>query len=309
MASAIVFTPSSVIQDGQNNKLVFKFPGSVKLDNHSVAVSALSMYYSWRNITAALGNNTFSITIFPGTYPQTFTCVFPDGSYTISDINSYFQYFCIQSGLYLIDATGKNVFFATFTTNKTKYAIEIQTFSVNPMNPPLGYTRPINFPAPVIPVQDPRDPPIPAIIYNPWNAVLSFPSGFNKIIGYTAGFATDANLDVQTTGVTPNGGYASGATIAYLSSVAPQIQPNPVVLVSCTGVSNKYSLAPVIYSFTSGGASVGALISERPSSLDYISMIPGVYSELKLTLMGADFLPLAIQDGNISIMLSIRENV
>ena len=69
MASAIVFTPSSVILDGQNNKLVYKFSGSISLPNHSVAVSSLNMYYSWRNISAALGNITFSITIFTCTLP------------------------------------------------------------------------------------------------------------------------------------------------------------------------------------------------------------------------------------------------
>ena len=49
-----------------------------------------------------------------------------------------------------------------------------------------------------------------------------------------------------------------------------------------TGVQNKYSLAPIIYSFTSGGVAAGALISERPSSLDYIALIPGQYSELRI---------------------------
>jgi len=295
MASAIVFAPNSVIQDGQNNKLVFKFPGSVKLDNHSVAVSSLNMYYSWRNISAYLGNNTFNITIFPGGGHQTFNLVFPDGSYSIADINSYFQYFSIQNGLYMLDATGKHVYFAAFSLNRTRYAVEIQTFSVNPLSPPVGYTLPTNFPAGGTDVS--------------WNAVLHFPYSFNQIIGYQAGFSTDMNLAVQTTDETPNGGTASGSTIAYLSSVAPQIQPNPVVLVSCTGAANKYSLAPVIYSFTSGGASVGALISERPSSLNFIDLMPGNYSELRITLLGADFLPLAMQDPNISIMLLIKENV
>ena len=296
MASAIVFAPNSVIQDGQNNKLVFKFPGSIALKNHSVAVSSLNLYYSWRNISAYHGNNTFSITIFPGVNAQIFDLVFPDGSYSITDINSYFQYFCIQNGLYMLDATGGYVYFAAFALNRTRYAIEIQTFSVNPLSPPVGYTLPTNFPA--------------GGTSYAWNAVLSFPSSFNQIIGYEPGFSTDSNLSLQASGTTPNGGTAaSDSTIAYLSSVAPQIQPNPVVLVSMTGVANKYSLAPVIYSFTSGGAVVGGLNSERPSSLDYIQLVPGIYSELRITLLGSDFLPLQMQDPNISIMLLLKENV
>ena len=54
---------------------------------------------------------------------------------------------------------------------------------------------------------------------------------------------------------------------------------------------------------------MGGLISERPSSLDYIQLVPGIYSELRITLLGSDFLPLQMQDPNISIMLLLKENV
>ena len=196
----------------------------------------------------------------------------------------------------MLDAAGGHVYFAAFALNRTRYAVEVQTFSVNPLSPPEGYTLPTSFPAGGTSFS--------------WNAVLTFPASFNHLIGYAAGFSTDANLSLQASGISPNGGTVSGSsTIAYLSTTAPQIQPNPVVLVSMTGVQNKYSLAPIIYSFTSGGVAAGALISERPSSLDYIAPIPGQYSELRITLLGTDFLPLQMQDGNISIMLLIKENV
>ena len=53
----LVLNQSNLVQDGQNNKLVYKFPNSVVLTNKYIAVSSITMYYSWFNITASLANN------------------------------------------------------------------------------------------------------------------------------------------------------------------------------------------------------------------------------------------------------------
>mgnify|MGYP003651963084 CR=1 FL=1 len=43
----IVFNSSNLIQDGQNNKLVYKFPNSVLFKDNYIAVSSVSMYYCY----------------------------------------------------------------------------------------------------------------------------------------------------------------------------------------------------------------------------------------------------------------------
>ena len=58
----LVFNQSNIVNDGQNNKLVYKFPNSVVLKDKYVAVSSISMFYSWFNITAAFTNNTITYT-------------------------------------------------------------------------------------------------------------------------------------------------------------------------------------------------------------------------------------------------------
>ena len=54
----------------------------------TVALSNLSIYYTWKNIKSSYNNNKF--TISAPTWSEEFEL--PDGSYSISDIQDYFEY-------------------------------------------------------------------------------------------------------------------------------------------------------------------------------------------------------------------------
>ena len=54
----------------------------------TVALSNLSIYYTWKNIRSSYNNNKFKISA--PTWNEEFE--FPDGSYSISDIQDYFEY-------------------------------------------------------------------------------------------------------------------------------------------------------------------------------------------------------------------------
>ena len=54
----------------------------------TVALSNLSIYYTWKNIKSSYNNNKFKISA--PTWNEEF--VLPDGSYSISDIQDYFEY-------------------------------------------------------------------------------------------------------------------------------------------------------------------------------------------------------------------------
>ena len=56
----IVFNQSNIVNDGQNNKLVYKFPNSVNLKDKYIAVSEISIFYSWFNIASIYQNNSFT---------------------------------------------------------------------------------------------------------------------------------------------------------------------------------------------------------------------------------------------------------
>ena len=67
-------------------KLVDKL--DLRGDQKSVALSNVSIYYTWRNIKSSYKNNKFKISA--PTWSNEFEL--PDGSYSISDIQDYFQY-------------------------------------------------------------------------------------------------------------------------------------------------------------------------------------------------------------------------
>ena len=54
----------------------------------TVALSNLSIYYTWKNIRSSYNNNKFKISA--PTWSEEFNL--PDGSYSISDIQDYFEY-------------------------------------------------------------------------------------------------------------------------------------------------------------------------------------------------------------------------
>ena len=60
----------------------------LRLDNKVIAISNLSIYYTWKNIKDTYNNNKFKISA--PTWNEEFKL--PDGSYSISDIQDYFEY-------------------------------------------------------------------------------------------------------------------------------------------------------------------------------------------------------------------------
>ena len=54
----------------------------------SVTLSNLSIYYTWKNVKSSYNNNKFKISAL--TWCEEFEL--PDGSYSISDIQDYFEY-------------------------------------------------------------------------------------------------------------------------------------------------------------------------------------------------------------------------
>lgn len=287
----IVLNQSNLVQDGQNNKMVYKFPNSVQFKNNQIAVSSVSMYYSWFNITSALGNNTFSYTWASGSGTTTYTITIPDGLYEIETLNSYLQYQMIANGTYLVSGTN-NVYYAEFILNPSRYAVQINTYLV-PTSLPSGYTQPANFAG------------FPNTTQNP---VITIPSGFSSIVGYSAGFTTDDNFNNGYTPPTSNYiSKTSGGTLSYLSTTAPNVQPNSCIYFAMSNINNPYSQpSSIIYALVPQGA-VGSLIAERPPNFMWNQMIDGTYNELRLTFLGTDLSPITINDPQITILLTIKD--
>ena len=62
---------------------------NLKNPNKNMALADLSIYYTWKNIKSEYNNNKFKISAT--TWNDTFDL--PDGSYSIADIQDYFEFF------------------------------------------------------------------------------------------------------------------------------------------------------------------------------------------------------------------------
>ena len=60
----------------------------LRIGEKVIALSNLSIYYTWKNIKSSYNNNKFKISA--PTWNEEFTL--PDGSYSVSDIQDYFKY-------------------------------------------------------------------------------------------------------------------------------------------------------------------------------------------------------------------------
>ena len=61
---------------------------NLKNPNKNMALANLSIYCKWKNIKSEYNNNKFKI--YVPTWNDTFDL--PDGSYSVSDIQDYFEY-------------------------------------------------------------------------------------------------------------------------------------------------------------------------------------------------------------------------
>ena len=84
-----IFTNSENSRTSEYHVLVLKLADKLDLrrGQKSVALSNLSIYYTWKNIKISYKNNKFKISA--PTWSDEFEL--PDGSYSISDIQDYFE--------------------------------------------------------------------------------------------------------------------------------------------------------------------------------------------------------------------------
>ena len=85
-----IFMNSENSKTSEYNVSVLKFTDKLDLrrGQKTVALSNLSIYYTWKNVKSSYNNNKFKISA--PTWSEEFEL--PDGSYSVSDIQDYFEY-------------------------------------------------------------------------------------------------------------------------------------------------------------------------------------------------------------------------
>ena len=334
MVATVVLNQNNLLANGQNNTFVYNYPSSVAFPHHEVAVQSISMFYSWANISSVLGNNTFTL-YFPtntgGTAStgsaQVTTVVIPipDGQYEVSDLNALIQFYCVQQGFYLINSAGQNVYYVEALVNATRYAVQINTFPLpnasnftysagtqiwtgNGGTAYAGWTTPDTDPAAVTNIFPGFPSTVGTIpLYNP---CLLLPANFSALFGYVANTQTrgTALSGVVSAAIPVIGDLdQTGVNRSYISSLAPQVQPNSSIYFSLSNIENKYAIPnSIIYSLNPAVA-FGEQIVEYPPQFAWNKLLNGTYNQIRLQILGLNFQPLSILDPNMTIVLVIRD--
>ena len=93
---------NTIFMNSENSKtskpyvLILKLTDKLDLKRgeKGIAISNLSIYYTWKNIKSTYNNNKFKISA--PTWNDEFEL--PDGSYSVSDIQDYFEYILEKHG-------------------------------------------------------------------------------------------------------------------------------------------------------------------------------------------------------------------
>lgn len=271
----LVINGTNVVS-GDNSRYVYNFPISATFDNHEVAVSSLSLYYSWFNISSTLSNNTFSYTWPVG--PVTISITVPNGFYTCAQLNAYLQSVMITNNHYLINSTGDYVYYLELVENSSVYGIQFNSYPI-PTGLPAGYTAPGGWTG------------YPAVASTPQITILT--NDFRNIIGFNAGTYPPV---VQAT------------NYSKTSDFTPQFSPVQSCLVSCSLVNNTLAIPPnIIFAFAPTDVTFGSIINPSISSLIWNEVTVGTFPNFQIQFLDQNYNALPINDTNLVVVVSIRK--
>jgi hypothetical protein len=258
----------------QANTFQYNFIGSgyeIK-PGSKIAISSITIPYSWFNVTT---NNRLGIN-WPD-YATGINIIYDPGFYTVDDLQYFLEQKMIDLGMYLIDGTGKNVYYMKMIYNVVYYSVQVLLYPV-PTSLPAGYSQPANF-----------------IGYALSTACMTFTIVANNSIGSIIGFST--------------GTYGIGATskTSFLSNLVPIGSSVNSVIVRATICDNPVVNPTDILDSFPITSSFGENINYVPSTMKFIKAKPGRYSNLIISFFDEKLNPLAIRDPNLLITLLLKE--
>lgn len=264
-----------------NNTFEYDFPSTVNLLDYDIALSDLSLYYSWYNISAVQNNNKFTIQFPAGGATIPYPATIPDGTYSVGQLNEFLQAFFITWGLYLVNnTTGEYVYYAEFVENPTAYKVQVNLYPV-PTSLPAGFTNGggIVFPTTT------RTPQLD--ITN---------AGFGTLIGFpVATYPATIQTSIQN----------------IVSINTPQLNPVSSVIMNVSCVNNPLARnSQLLHVFTSAGINFGSLIVSTPPELIWVPCSGTVNSiAVRFTDQNGNALPIIDTDLTIKLLLKPKNNI
>jgi hypothetical protein len=274
--SVQIVAGSSSVKFTAPNLFTYQFPASgFKSLRDEVALKSLTLYFSWANISALKGNNSYSYIWGNQSYPV----VMADGIFTFADFYLYLQQVMRANGHYLIDDNGMEQFYLNLFPNQPLYCLTLQAT-------PVPTALPTNW-------------------ANPGNVDFSTAGGKTPQLIISAGVSTFTGF---AAGMYPT---APATTTQYINSGVPQVTDSTALNVLCNLVDNSgFSLSPnILTSFVMPQkTAAGDLLQIQPNNLDWVPIRQDTYSTITLELVDQLRRPLVIRDpAGFVAVLSLRK--
>ena len=281
MAFTLCLNSSNVVPGSNNTSFQYRFlGGNLRVEDHEICISSLTMPYAWFNVSTFYANNQFSIT-FPTTASLTTTVAvtLPNGFYSVTDLQNYIQQVCINNGFYLIDGAGNFQFYTYLTYSQTYYAVQLVQTPV-PTALPTGWSTPSNWQG------------FNALSRTP-TLVLPATGSISTIIGFAPGASYPT---------TP-----SATSYNILSSSSPQGSTVNSLVVRCSLVNNNVVSPSDIMDGFAINSTFGSNITYDPSFEKWVLLKGGVYNSLTITIVDQNLNRIFSVDPNVAITLLIRK--
>lgn len=278
-----------------NNIYTVSLASNTDLNKYDVAIGNGFVYYSWYNISAAQGNNSFQLVIPNAATTTTVKYTIPDGAYNISTLNEWLEKQLVSGGYYLRyagDATNittgavrqANIYPCKFQVNPATYSIQFIS---------LGLPRTADLVAPTFNGYTSGGFTLPTSANKSAQLIVSATNSFGSIIGYAA----------STFG---SGTVTTGSTEYTESTLIPNVNPISSVEMRLSCVSNIISQnSQLLHVFTNGGVRLGEIIDISPVQLSFIPCV-GQHRNLTLSFYDQTGRVLNMLDSNIVIKLVFK---
>lgn len=284
MSYTLVLNSSNVMANGRNTNFEYKFiSGSLVIpENSEMAISNVTIPYSFFNINLQLYNNSsFSYTFPSSTGTNTYSVTLPDGYYSVDDINQYLQTVMITNGQYLVNASGQYVYYITLAYDVVYYSVQLVCYAV-PTSLPTGYTNSAG-------MTFPSAATTPQLIISDNN--------FGAVIGFTTGtYPSTASTSNQST----------------LSNTVPDGSVVNSMILRCNLVDNCVTMpSDIVDSIPISNTVFGANISYQPSFAKWQKVKAGRYSSMRVSIVDQNLNAIQANDPNvlITLLLKIGSNI
>ena len=288
MSYSLVLNSSNVIGTN-NNSFQYNFiSGSFKAENAEISISSVVIPNSFYNVASMFANNTVTL-IFPrGSTTVSLPITFPDGNYSVTDLQNYIQQQCIANNFYLVDNNGNYVYYTYLSYAPNYYKIQLLCSAV-PTSLSTGWTLPTLGASGTGWVAG-----LPTGGFCP-QVQLASTGSISTIIGYVPGASYPA---VQTVGNTN-----------FLSTLTPQGSIVNSLVARCSMVKNNITAITDILDGIPISSAFGYNINYNPSFERWVKVADGTYSNFTITFSDQNLNTLYARDPNVAITLLIKNNV